>query len=236
MINKLSTQSRVTEVDATSKLILEAFSRVDLSADTYISNLINQLTSKVAELSTAIKRDSVESELDTLDAVRDELIQSVNYLLMGFERNPNPTFRTSATALKKVYDKYGVKIISESYAVQSSLTESLMADMLKPELKGHVDVLAGVSDAFEALATAQNKFNAAELHYKEQSSQEAKLKSASLIKKEVCSIVNNDIVLYLGAMQKANQATYGSLALTIDKIIDTNNTTVKSRSKKKVEA
>ncbi|WP_282035910.1 DUF6261 family protein [Saccharicrinis aurantiacus] len=236
MISKLKSHSRVTEVDATCKLIIEAYNKEDLSADTYITSVFDHLKTKSKALSNAIRQDKVESELDALDTVRDELVKSAHYLLIGYVRNPNQTYATAATAVKKVYDKYGIKMINESYAVQSSLSESLSADMARPEMLVHINTLPGVGEAFTALGTAQSNFSTAELKYKEERSKFDEKESATSIKKEVCHIINNDVVFYIGAMAKSNKAVYGNLALTVDKIIDTNNTTVMSRRKTKVEA
>uniref|UniRef100_UPI0015C54406 hypothetical protein n=1 Tax=Saccharicrinis aurantiacus TaxID=1849719 RepID=UPI0015C54406 len=136
----------------------------------------------------------------------------------------------------KVYDKYGIKMIHESYAIQSSLSESLNEDMARPEMLVHIEKLPGVGDAFGALGTAQSRFSTAELNYKVERSKFDEKESATSIKKVVCDIINKDVVLYLGAMAKSNKAVYGNLALTIDKIIDTNNAAVKNRRKTKVEA
>jgi|WetSurMetagenome_2_1015567.scaffolds.fasta_scaffold453704_2 hypothetical protein len=51
------------------------------------------------------------------------------------------------------------------------------------------------------------------------------------IKKEVLSIINEKLVVYLNAMIQVNETKYGEFAVTVAQIIDDMNVTVKKRKK-----
>ncbi len=58
------------------------------------------------------------------------------------------------------------------------------------------------------------------------------IKNATIIKKEVVTVINKKIVVYLRAMFQVNELTYGNFARTIAQIITDNNEAVKKRRKK----
>jgi hypothetical protein len=53
------------------------------------------------------------------------------------------------------------------------------------------------------------------------------------LKKEEVTVINENLVVYLNAMQQVNAEMYGEFANTIKVIIAENNETVKRRTKKK---
>ncbi len=58
------------------------------------------------------------------------------------------------------------------------------------------------------------------------------MENATTIKKEVVNIINNNLVVYLRAMEQVDEPTYGNFARTIAQIIANNNEVVKKRRKK----
>ena len=56
--------------------------------------------------------------------------------------------------------------------------------------------------------------------------------NATLVKKEVLTLLNDKIVVYLRAMDQVNAATYGVFVATVAQIIADTNEQVKKRQQK----
>ncbi len=135
MIEKLISNSRVTEVDAVSLRMNGAYAGSGLDTDAHLQTMFTQLSSLSGSLTTAINRSKAESTLDEFDTKRDEQVRALSYLIMGFLHHPDPGIKEAAAAVEKIFDKYGVAITGESYATESSLITSLLEDLSAPGLQ-----------------------------------------------------------------------------------------------------
>ncbi len=232
MIPKLNSRCRTTETNTTSDNLLMAFNKQTFEGDSYIVGLFTNLQTWSGSLRTAIHRGKAESILDELDVARDEKMQALNYLLLGATHHPMAEIKTAGENLFDTYMKYGLKIINETYAIESSLLESLLQDLLAPELQADITAVSGCTEVIADLQTAQNNFKVANFTWEEEKAKEGLTESATQIKKEVLSIINENIVVYLRAMQQANGAVYGELAQTASQIISDANQAIKRRKKK----
>jgi hypothetical protein len=68
--------------------------------------------------------------------------------------------------------------------------------------------------------------------WEREKAKEGALENATELKKAVVAIINDQLVVYLRAMQMADPEMYGEFAATISVIINENNETVKRRAKK----
>tara|TARA_R110001583_G_scaffold21469_6_gene81605 strand:+ start:3918 stop:4640 length:723 start_codon:yes stop_codon:yes gene_type:complete len=235
MFSKLTPNCRVTEVNTASENLLMAFNKQTFEGDNYIGGLFTNLQTWTGSLGTAIHRGKVESNLDELDVARDEKVQALNYLLLGATHHPIAAIKAAGENLFDTYIKYSLKIINETYAIESSLIESLLQDLSAPELQADITAVSGCTEVIADLQAAQNNFKTAYFTWEEVKAQEGLSESATEIKKEVLSIINNKIVVYLRAMQQANEAVYGELAQTVSQIISDANQAIKRRAKKDEE-
>ena len=74
------------------------------------------------------------SNLDEMDATRDEIIRQLNAALTGYTNLPIPTFQNAATTLLAIVTKYK-GITAESYARESSLIQRLLEDLAADNAK-----------------------------------------------------------------------------------------------------
>lgn len=229
MIEKMIRNSRTTEVAATSTRIVEAYNNSGLTTDAYLPNMFNTLGDLTNNLTAAIKRTKAESELETKDEGRDQPTRALFFLVKAHTAHPDAEIRAAALKLEKVIDKYGLKIISESYATESALVNSLLGDLAAPEMQAALALLPAGPELLAALQTAQTAFDAARVAYETERAREGTQANASEIKKEVLALINNKAVPYLRAMEAVNDATYGELARTVATIIADNNLVVKKR-------
>jgi hypothetical protein len=235
MFSKLTPNCRVTEVNTTSDNLQMAYQKQSLESDAFLTTIFGSLKTGSNLLRTAINRSKAESNLDEKDVVRDEKVQAVNYLLLGAVHHPTVEVRTAAESLYAVFSKYGVKMIHESYAIESSLIESMLEDYAAPELQADIALVSGCVEVIANIQTAQNDFKIANFTWEEEKAKEGLSQSASEIKKSVLSIINDKIMVYLEAMYQVDIAKYGELSQIIAQIIDNTNETVKRRAKKNEE-
>lgn len=232
MIEKIILTSRTTEVDAVSLRMIGTYKKTSLSSDAHLASIFTDLETDLVRLTSAIKRLKAVSELEEKDEVRDDKVRAIHYLLMGLLHHPDPAVQNPAKEVEKVFDSYGLSILVESYATESALITSLLGDMAKPKLQTAIAALSGCAELIAALQLAQTGFETTRIAYEEEKAEEGTLENATLIKKEVANIINDNLVVYLRTMIQVNEATYGHFARTIAQIIADNNDVVKKRRKK----
>jgi len=231
-LSKLNQNSRTTEADTVSNRMLAEFDKSQLSSDAYLTGVMASLRPVSERLTKSINRIKTESTLEVKDEARDGLVRAVNYLVLGFLHHPDEAVKTAAGKVDAVFGRYGLDITNESYARESSLIESLLIDFANPDLQAAIEVLPGLNQLIGNLRGAQTAFEQAKAAYEEEKAQEDSQDSATVIKKEVISLINNKLVVYLRAMAQVDEAKYGVFAGKVEQIIDEINSVVKRRSKK----
>ena len=236
MIEKLMTASLVTEVDSVSMRIIGAYKTTGLNTDQHLANMFTTLEPLSLALTSSINRIKSESILEEKDADRDMQVRSLFYLVMGFIHHPDPAVKAAAQVVEKVLNHYGLSITGESYSTESSLISSMLNDLTKQKLLDAIALLSGCAETIAALQTAQNEFEAARITWEQEKAAESTQQTATTIKKEILSLINDKLVIYLRAMEVVDEATYGDFARTIAEIIAENNEVVKKRHNKEVPA
>lgn len=231
MIEKLIASSRVTEVNDVATRSSGSFNQSGIT-DPYLSTTFTSLDAANLKLSEVIKRTKAESDLMEKDEVRDDKVRGLYYLLNGFLYHPTKKIKEAAQSLMEVFNKYGLNVTRESYASESSLLGSLLLDLAKPEFADAIATLSGCADLIAQLQAAQTDFEQARIAYETDKAKEGMVANATAVKKEVISILNNKIVVYLRAMEQVNPETFGVFAGTIAQIIAENNEQVKKRQQK----
>ena len=232
MISKLIPQSRTTEVNTAADNMLMAYQKQTWENDTHLVKIFTELETGSNQLTTAINRSKAESNLNKKDVARDEKIKALNYLLLGSIHHPDANVKAAGERLSAVFAKYGLRMTHTSYATQSSLVESLLQDLSNPILQADIATVSGCTEVISGIQTAQNDFKSAHFAWEEKKALEGLTPCATDVKKDVLTIINDKIVVYLNAMQQANEALYGELAQTVSQIINDTNEAVKKRSKK----
>ena len=231
MIDKLIAQSRVTEVNDVATRTSGAFQTSGLT-DPYLGTTFTSLNAANLKLTLAIKRSKAESDLETMDEVRDDKVRSFYYLVQGASHHPTKQIKEAALVLLNLFDNYGLVIVGESYATESSLISSLLLDLAKPKFQDAIALLSGCAELIAELQTAQTDFEQARMAYEAEKAKEGMQDNATVLKKEVLGIINDKIVIYLRAMEQVDQATYGVFASTCAQMIADNNEQVKKRKSK----
>ncbi len=228
-VRKLMRDSKVAEVSTVSNEMTTLFSDLDLGSDLFLKSLFDEYRSLSESISTAIKRDQAESDLDERDKDRDTITRDIFFLVKGATHNPIPSINEAGVTIQAVLYKYGLSVVKKSYAIQSAHTRSLIDDLSTEEMEDSVGEIAGLEQLINRLNQVQDLFEEAVSAFDDAKSIEKNQASASKIKQEILKQVNEKIVVYLRAMAMANPDMFGEFVRRTAEIIDRNNVQVKKR-------
>lgn len=209
-MTKVNARVRVTELDSLSDTLVRQYKAQEaLSQDAMLCAIMAEIEGESGRLTAAIKRDDVSSGLEDADSRRDEAVRLLGTLVEGYTAIPFEQQKAAAQALKALFDKYGKKIATESYAAESSLIESMLADFAAKDAQQKV--LPGVPELVQNLRDAEDAFKSASDEFA--LAKNSKGESATAVKKTLVSILNDRLVPYLAAAScMESHKSFASLA------------------------
>ncbi len=227
--HNLLRKSRTTEVDTSIKKIIATYEKKDWSSDIHLVGLFAELKEFSEQLSSAILKQKEKSELDGLDGNRDGSITGFYYLVQGYLHHGDSFIREAAETIAELFENYTLSMRSESYAVESSLVDSLLEKLEDVVMQKCIAKLPGLSSFVSQLIENQMAFKSAHVALDESNAEDSLTLSATKIKKEILTHLNDSVQLYMSAMAHVDDSTYGELSRTVTQIITENNSAVKKR-------
>ncbi|PBC73651.1 DUF6261 family protein [Fibrobacter intestinalis] len=231
-MNKVKGGIRVAEIAGLADTLLRTF-RADTLAqsDAYLPKLMAELDMLFGNITTAILQDKILSRLDEADSERDEAIRSLFAVVAGYAAMPIEAKKAAALPLKSICDKYAKASITKvGYTSESSMIESLLKDLSAEDLKENIKGLEGVGHAVELIRSTQNAFTQANDAYIK--AVENKGKSATNCRKQILSMVNDKIVMYLETMKAVGNESILEFYKVADAEINRMNDAIGKRKKK----
>ncbi len=228
-IEKFKVRSKATEVAPSVKLIIMAYEQSRVTVDPHLETMFTLLTPQADDLSIAINHHKVKSRQAEMDLIRDAKFKGVHALVSGYQFHPNPVICKASIPVLKLFEQYGLSMINASYVVETALMDSLLGDLKEKSVAEHIENLPGVSQLIEELEESEIAFESSRLNFNLAKSQEEQLKTATEIKMELLSAVNDRLVLYLRAMAMVDEVQYGAFARVVAQIITDHNRAVKKR-------
>lgn len=236
-MKKLSYQIRITELNDVSDRLLMIYKKEEKFQDeSFLSFIFGEMEKLSKQITEAIKRDAIQSKLKQSDARRDEAVRALNNALVGYCALPIAELKQEGEKLQTVFAKYGLKIIKENYAVQSSLIESLLTDLATSQMQSSIEKLSGMKEIISELRQAQTEFTNTRIEYEKMLSERRSKVSASSLKKPLLELINGKLVTYLSAMKVANPYGYEAFAGVVSQVISDANITVRRRTSAKSES
>ncbi len=232
-LNKLYTNSRAAEVNAVMIRLIRLYKKGDWSKEAYLVNIFKDLEACSNSLTTAINHSKPVSLLDEKDELRDYKVRSLYYFLTGLSYHPEQKIKMAAQAVLEIYKRYGIAIINENYAIETTLISSLIKDLSVESLKSSIDALSGCAGLIEELRRAQEDFEKARVEYEQEKAVESVRENATTIKHKALRLINEKLITYLQLMSQVNEAQYGNFARTVAEITNDNNETIKKRRSNK---
>lgn len=231
-MKKLVTTARISEIDDTSDRIIVLFEEeVSLQEDEILKGIISEIKSISSKLTRSIKRDVVLSKLQEADKKRDDIIRSLNKVLIGYQSMRSEEIKENATKINGVFSKYGIKMIKENYTTKSSYIESFLNDISTSEYQHSLSVLSGFADWVSELRKEQTSFNQQRVAYEKAISIYKNEPSASALKKPMLDLINGKLITYLSAMKMFKTQEYSEFVNAVQQAIDTTNDAIRKRGK-----
>ena len=231
-MKKISSNLRVTEIATAANNFIRLYQGdANVGADVFLKTTMADIANLSGQLTEAIQRGVVKVGLDEADAARDDVIRDLGTLIEGYTAIPFVDQKDAARALKCIFDKYGKRIASEPFAVESSLIESMIIDFKVPEALTAIAILPGVAELLAQLRTAQDAFNAASDRRTEINAA-IKQPTASELKKELVLLLNDRLIPFLDIMGMVNPDVFGAFTKQIEVEIERANATVAKRGTK----
>ena len=232
-MKKLMTNARTTEVDDTSDRLLVLYNdEPALAEEAFLKPLFGEMQTLSDQITEAIKRDRILSELEDADAEVETAVRALNAILKGYSVMPMPTYSEAGKVLYAVMRKYKLEILNMSYADQSSNTEAMLMDLSAPELEPHTVDLPGVSQAIGNVRAAQTNFTAKRVAWEKAVGVKSAGASASELRKPLLTLINAQLVPYLSAVKKGNPDTYAHFADAVAQVIENTNAVIRRRGSK----
>ncbi len=231
LIKKISTSSRNGDTSALFTLMLTTFAKSNWSEDLYLTPVLISTKTRSTTLSLAIKRLKAYSQMAEKDEVRDTQVRNLFKLVEGYTHIPIAKIKEAALLVYSIMVQYGMGIINEDYAEESSDVDSLLTDLSQADILIAIAKLQGVTETIAALNVAQKDFENLAVQQAEDDSVKKDLASASKLKKEIIAAFNGNLMGYMNTMAMVKPEIYEATTKTIAELVDTNNELVKRRRK-----
>jgi hypothetical protein len=230
-IKKISASSRNGETNTLFALMLTAFAKSDWTADLYLSPALISTQARSTTLNLAVRRLKAYSQMAEIDEVRDTQFRDLFKLVEGYTHIPIAEIKEAALLVYSIMVQYGLGIINEDYAQESSDVDSLLTDLSQADILIAIAKLQGVAESIATLNGTQQQFKNLAVQQAEGESVKKDLVSASKLKKEMIADFNGNLMAYMNVMAMVKPEMYEATAKTIAELVDNNNELVKRRRK-----
>lgn len=201
--------------------------------DDYLNQQADELNAKGKAMETSIAQDQNKAKTEELvvaDGERDSLISSLKLFLRANIKWKRENLSENASIIYKIIKKHGLAMANESYEEESSLLDSLLAELALPENAAMLEAL-NLSALLADLNAAEDYFKTLYLEAAEIEAVKETFIAASVLKKELL-VLQRQMVDYLNAMQRANPEKYATVSKKIAELIKILNQKIKNRKAK----
>lgn len=201
--------------------------------DDYLNQKSDELSSKGKEMETSIAQDQSKAktaELVDADSERDALISSFKLFLRAHMKWKRENLSKNASILYKIIKKHGLAMARENYEEESTLLDSLLAELAKPNNVQFLEEL-NLSELIADLNAAEDYFKKLYLESAKIEATKETFIAATILKKELY-VLQKQMVNYLNAMQRANPEKYAAVSKKIAELIKIMNRKIRNRKGK----
>lgn len=217
MIKRYSSSARVNEINASAKILCNAFdAQPALAKDPILSPIMADIKKTYEKLTAAILQTKLVSQVDEADSARDTAIRSLAAFIDAMCVLHDEECRAAAAVLKDTFSKYGRGMALENNRTESSLIMSFLADTADNSVQDALDALGAYGKEtrlfLSDLKTAQDAFEKADAQYT--ASRVNKTESATELKKSLLSLINDRLVPFLTSVYALEP--YAAFAHTVE--------------------
>lgn len=230
-MRRLNNNAKTTEVANVSGILLKIWEKtVNLHNDEYLYKEFSEELPKLSdELTQAINRETVQSNLKEYDKTRDKKYSVLYTLISGYAVNPLTELKEYGLVLLKIISKYGKKLTQKAYGESTALIDSLLKDFSKDVAETAINTLPGIKEAVAELQNAQDSFTTNQVIYDSLKSQVLSLPSASSLRRPLIQNINTNIVQYLNTMVNVQPEKYSEFFKVVEFEIERINSKIETR-------
>lgn len=216
---------------------LSVLEEIDLSTNTYLSDIKSELSTATNTLSGALSVERKHEYTEELAILDDRFDSRVVCVKKFVEANTYSSDETIAKNAEKALDKmasFDLAFYNLGYEKELARAFSLLEEYEKPDMKSIVESLVGVAEPLAELKTVATELNT--LYLKNQDIQALKedTTSSTIQKKVVINLFNDKLLPYLMVMAQVQPDEFGETYSKITKYINTVNTKVRARRNRPV--
>jgi len=237
-INSGSTTKQITEIGMT---IIELNKKASIANDAFFDTTFALLSEKTGKLVDAINRGRIKNEKKELDDIRCLDAKAIFYTVNASCIRRSGEDRDQALRLKKILDRYSLKIIAYSFSNKSANIRAMLIDLKDESVKEARSSVPYLDQLIANLEESQRNFDGCETKLIEELVERSKSKSASILARELKDIIDNHFCIYIEAMALVEPEKYTTYCGLLKTIIIENNRQVEEhktalkRKKEKTE-
>jgi len=227
---RIYARASLTDVSYATGNILLAIKNAAITTDPYLLVVVDKLTGKNNLLTIVINENKQVSVLSEKDNNRDNCTRVVFLITKALLYSTDDAERKDAEVINAILQRYGLDIINKTYSEQTVVLNALLSDLEQQDIAAITVKYPLLQKHIDRLKASQTDWmNSVQTHVLQQNEQK-NTPSASKLHPEIREIVNNELMVYIDAMKKANPDTYGELATQIENIIIETNQRIRNRN------
>ena len=227
-LSELYSRATVPEVDNVATNVSKAIDNAPLNDD-YLTIENEHMKANISKMVLGKTNDRTKAfriKYVNADSKRDGSVSHLNYSLKGFVHGNDKEKSEMAQMVLKTIRKYG-KVQKASFETETSLLDSMLLELKKPELAAALAEL-NLSAVVAELEANQNLFKDLFSQSSVTEAEKKEIIAPSKLKSETLEQLNS-IVKYLNIRLRYHKATYGALAAEIAELINGLNTKIAMR-------
>lgn len=230
-MRKLPANVRVSELIDVIDRLVDIHTTASIS-DAFLTDTFNELKESFKKLVIAVNQDYAVSDFDKADKERNLAVRQLYNVINGYYSVPIEDHQPTAKIFMDIFQRYGLKILKEPYAVKSGLINSLLSD-IRAEMSRHdISQFYGFYETVDNLNTKQNEFDRIRRIYDTSPNKKGQIISATKLKKPIIDAINQKLISYLTAMSVADAKKYKKFTDGVSGVIDSTISSIKKRSSK----
>jgi hypothetical protein len=232
MIPQIMTAATVNEVGSSSVQIYQDLDSDDWLSDEYLRGLIAQYGGMVEDYQKAVgivHKGAVTESMKESDDRFDQSFLLMKSLISAQLYSQDINKSDAAKRLLDKIESYDAQLYKLGYAEEIFLALSMISDLEDGDLKEKMDMLPGVTDAFNMFKINTDKLNTLYKESAEDNVEKGSKKSPSALKNELREMINVKLVPYLMGMKDRDPANYEEAYAMLAHEIEKCNIRVKTR-------
>ncbi|MFV0554458.1 MAG: hypothetical protein ACK5LR_07115 [Mangrovibacterium sp.] len=219
------------DMNSLGQAIANKRSLLGSSASSYAITLMDRVMTQVSQLNQTILEARVRANSRQYVLEMKLISHNFHRMISSFAAMSNLSAQPAAQKILAAIEPHQKKLASTVRQLTvNSIVSSMLSDLEQDGVKECTDSIMYASTILADLKVAQANFIASYADYRDLRSQQVEKANATMLRKELVSLINTELVVYLNAMVHEDAGTYGAFADAVASIIKSHRTALKARA------